>query len=188
MHDQEILEEVRSMKKPGIRLSALLTVLLLVCLASPQGAAGASPQKKPAEPANVSLVGTRFGPDMLRGYEEVGGGVMSDEHHRMTDWAIQLVRKDGVDMVWLSHVTGTDPSGRSLYQIADVLRLPPRKKDEIVTWFSCCYAGRLNDAIIAYTDKYFYRVHRTWVANRRTGRIEEVSTRGIVCQDPAAQP
>ena len=165
---------------------AAIVLTVIVCLGCPAPAHSAPPAPGKAAPqGKVSLLGTRFGPDMPKGYEEVGGGVISDENHRMTQFAIQLVRKGDEEMVWLSRVTGADPSGRLSYQILDVLVLPQRKRGEIVTWLACCFGGKRNDSIIAYTDKYYYRVLRAWIANRKTGRIEEVSTRGIVCQDPA---
>ena len=56
-----------------------LSLALMVFLAFQPGYAGAPPKgKKSAAPMPTSLVGLSFGPDMLRGYEEVGGGVMSD--------------------------------------------------------------------------------------------------------------
>jgi hypothetical protein len=179
-------EEMRTMMNRRAFFSAVLSVFLIVCLGYGLACAGAPPKaKKPAPIPPAALAGTRFGPDMLMGYEEVGGGLISDQNRRMTDWAIQFVRRDGVEMAWLCRVVAADPTGRPIYQITDVLKLPGRKKGEILTWFACCYGGRRNDAIIAYTDKYYYRVIRTWLANRQTGKIEEVSTRGIVCQDPA---
>jgi hypothetical protein len=177
------------MKKYRAFARAALATILILFLCSPAGLAGTLKKGKkqsPPPPPPTAGVGVRFGPDMLRGYEEVGGGVMSDEtHSRMTDYAVQLVRKDGIDMLWMSRVIGADPSGRPLFEIVDILKLPPRNKGELVAVFACCYGGRTNDAIVAYTDKYYYRVSKAWLANRKTSRIEEVSTRGIVCQDPA---
>jgi hypothetical protein len=176
------------MKKYQVFIKAALATILIVFLCSPQGMAGTHKKVKkqpPPPPPPVAEVGVRFGPDMLRGYEEVGGGVMSDEtHSRMTDYAIHLVRKDGIDMLWMSRIIGADPSGKPLFQITDIRKLPARKKGELVALFSCCFGGRTNDAIVAYTDKYYYRVSKAWLANRQKGRIEEVSTKGIVCQDP----
>lgn len=166
---------------------AVSALVLMICLWCMPSVAGSSPGPgNPSGPAGASLVGTRFGPDMPKGYEEIGGGVMSDETHRMTGYAIQIVRKNELEMAWLSSVTGSGPSGRPVFQIRDVLVLPKRKRGEIVTWFACCSGGRRNDAIIAYTDRYYCRVLRAWVADRQRGKIREVSTGGIVCQDPAA--
>ncbi|HNY64986.1 MAG TPA: hypothetical protein PKM41_06075 [Deltaproteobacteria bacterium] len=173
------------MKRYRTIICASLCAFVFLALAGLPGISGAA-QKETKPAANAALIGTTYGPALMKGYEDLGGGILADEQRRLTDHAIQYVRKGKSEMIWLNRVVGKDPSGKPLFRIVDVLKLPRRDRGEIVTWFACFYKGRRTDAIIAYTDKYYNRVYRAWWVNRETDRIEEVSAKGIVCQDPAA--
>ncbi len=176
------------MKKHARRLSIILAVLFIFSIGCSSGVAyAASKAKKATLPENPSLIGLRYGPGVPKGYEDLGGGVMADEKHALTEFGLQYVRYRKAEMMWLCRVVGTGRSGKPVFQIMDVLALPQRQKNEIVAWFACFFNGRRNEQIITYTDKYYFKVHRAWLANRQTGKIQEISPRGIVCADPARE-
>lgn len=179
------VREKYHMKKHTRSLSIMLAVLFIFSISDTVYAA--SKAKKDILPENPPLIGLKYGPGVPKGYEDLGGGIMADQRHALTEFGLQYVRSRKDEMMWFCRIVGKDPSGKPIFQIMDVLALPRRDKNEIVTWFACFFNGRRNEQIITYTDKYFFKVHRAWFADRQAGKIREISPQGIVCADPTQE-
>ncbi len=175
----------------GYSILAVFFSLSVILCSSGAVSAASAPKKAPkkaALPQELPLIGLKYGPALPKGYEDLGGGFMADENHRLTEFGLQYVRGGKKkEMMWFYRVVGTDPSGKQVCQIIDVLALPHRQKNEIVAWFACFFNGRKNEQIIAYTDKYYFKVHRAWYANRQTGKFQEISSQGVICADPVQE-
>jgi hypothetical protein len=120
---------------------------------------------------------------LLKGYKVKGGfGIL--DNSKETGYWIDLGMQKGRDIIWLKKVTKRDASGHNAnWKILDVIKLPAKQKNEMISWNDCIINGdEKNVSIVAFVDGKTFKVHRAWRGNIKSGKIEEISIKGITCE------
>jgi len=59
-------------------------------------------------------------------------------------------------------------------------------QNETISWNNCVINGdNKNVSIVAFVDAKTHKVHRAWRGNIKSGKIEEISIKGITCERDA---
>jgi hypothetical protein len=104
------------------------------------------------------------------------------------DFGIREVSKGKLKMLWLERVAELDDAQRvSQWEILDVLVIPQISRNQVFTT-SYCFIGKEYEpevfAIFDNQDKeYLTRARRAWKANRLSGKFEDISVRGVKCEN-----
>jgi hypothetical protein len=125
-----------------------------------------------------SYIGLRYGPGGPEGQQRYFGV--------LEDYGVAQVKRGNVEMLWLERMTGRDASGRAIWEVLDVVLLPPMSKTDYLQGghLVCLLNGVADPEIIAIfkgepKNGVMDHVGQAWRANCRTGRFESISPEGI---------
>ena len=113
------------------------------------------------------------------------GGALVDSPSSKPMFAIDLMSRDGVDMLWFTHnIGGTNLHLR--WHVDDVLDVPALEKGQILVWDASCAMNGVADpeivAVVVHTDTEEYtQVVRAWRADRRARAFRPIDTAGVSC-------
>ncbi|KAM3112798.1 hypothetical protein [Phormidesmis sp. 146-33] len=139
-----------------------------------------------AQSRGRSFIGLRYR-NLPKGLTDLGGWVVGDG--TTSRIAVAQVAQGSQQMLWLEKLQDYDSNGRPMYHVIDVLNLPTIKQTERLTAGSrgCTQNGKRDPELAVIvketnTEKWT-QISRAWRANRRTGKFEKISTKGIVCEN-----
>jgi|GEM_PF-1183339 len=141
-----------------------------------------------AQSKSRSFIGLRYR-NLPKSLTDLGGWVVSDG--TVARFAVSHVRQGSQQMLWFEKLIDYDNNGRPMFQVIDVLNLPTFSKTEQLTTGSrgCMQNGQhdreLAVLVEATNTEKWTQISKAWRANRRTGKFEKVSTKGIVCENTA---
>lgn len=180
-----------TMKIPQI---ALLLSFATIGLALPYQSKSIAEDSQPtqsksqiiAQSRSRSFIGLRYR-NLPKGLTDFGGWLIDDE--TTSKIGVSHVGQGSQQMLWLEKLNNYDSNGRPMYQVIDVLNLPTfEKTEQIATGSRGCRRNGKRDIELAVVAKAtntekWTQISRAWKANRRTGKFEDVSTKGIVCEN-----
>jgi hypothetical protein len=119
----------------------------------------------------------------FKDFEELGGAMI--ESYKNTDYGFEHLRKDSVNLIAFEKILNK-AKGKPSYLLIDILEIKGLSKNQYISYGNCRIDGKPDSEIIAIyvfkDDVEFYNnVPQAWRANRKTGKIEKISTTGIDC-------
>ena len=140
-----------------------------------------------AQAGMAKYIGLRYGlslPDNLKILRSEPLSVANDVNENR----VSEVQDGRVKMLWLERLTHRDGAGLPHWEVKDVVILPPLRKKEILAYSFCSLSKQPNREIIAVADyrprvEYLAHVRRAWRANRRSEKFEEISPKGVKCEN-----
>lgn len=110
------------------------------------------------------------------------GGWMVGKKHVVSQYIINHKK-----YLSLEKITGHNAQGKASYTILDIMPLPLLSPGQEVSGGSCKYNGQFNTEIIAITaggnSEWIAPAGKAWQAHQGTGKITEISTKGILCEN-----
>ena len=167
-------------------LSCLLAALVLTPSAAAQRRASSRGTRGGGAAADMSgYVGLRHGSKLPDGLKNLGGSLVS-EAGAGKEYGLAEVHRGKIKMLWFERLTHRDAAGLPYWEVEDFLILPPVRKNQVLAYSTCFSGSEPDREVIAIADyqrsaEFFTRVRRAWRANRKTGKFEEISPRGIKC-------
>ncbi|MEZ5424969.1 MAG: hypothetical protein R2747_01775 [Pyrinomonadaceae bacterium] len=110
-------------------------------------------------------------------------------------FAVSLVRPKGSKlsnptMLWLEKHNRN--SGAEKYEVLDVIKFPPLRKNETIAMSGCKLNGKWNPEIFAIgineKKENLTKITRAWQANTKEGIFEDIPIDGITCLNEEAEP
>ncbi|NDJ17971.1 hypothetical protein [Myxacorys almedinensis] len=169
-----------------------LVAVAIVGSTLPGSTQPASTQKPVIAPLNKSrsYIGLKYR-DVPQGVDYIGGWVIDLQKNGDFKHAVTHVRDHNGEMLWLDRFINHDrATGKANFQVVDVLKLPLISKAQVFSAHGFCMKNGNRDpdliAIAKATDtQYRTTIYRAWKANRAKETFEEISTKGITCENPA---
>lgn len=106
-------------------------------------------------------------------------------------WSIDAVADSNNYMLWFSKVISRDQNGKPYWQVSDIAVLPSTAKDKNIIVSACLLDGLLDPEMVVLANvdeeslakRYLTNsnVILAWKANRSTGKLEPIDTKGIEC-------
>lgn len=132
-----------------------------------------------ATPANEATPGG-IGSCMLKG---TGGVMVTETAPSGLDVGLLFVTCDGRDAVLLTQIS----RGGRLFEVRDALLLPQAKAGEFRFPFAaegvrCEAKGRQGAAVVVIGDAAYHAVHKAWLVNAITGKLDELPAKSVVCR------
>jgi hypothetical protein len=122
--------------------------------------------------------------DMMKGYEEPVGIML--ESLNDNEYGLSSYKKGPIDLIAFERVI-RQANGETKYSLIDILEINDRGKNQYII----CGLCRLNektdkDIVAVYQDKnsdvqFYTKIIKAWKANRKTGKFEQIDTKGIDC-------
>lgn len=137
-----------------------------------------------------SYIGLKY-LDLPGGLESRSGWVLGLQNNGSFKYIVSQVNDHKKGMVWLNRFLGHDhATGKSNSLIVDVVELPTLSKTQIVTGHNfCSQNGKRDENLIVIVEatntEYRTQIHHAWKVDRTKEKIEKISPKGIVCDNPA---
>ena len=106
-------------------------------------------------------------------------------------WGVDTVMDEKNVMLWLKKTISHDESGHPLFQVTDVVFLPPSAREQEVVVSECVLAGQPDFELVALVNVDQESLENRWLpnsniisawrANQSTGEFEKISTEKIEC-------
>jgi hypothetical protein len=126
---------------------------------------------------------TKF--DELKGYKRVYNKVIGKDGYSYGDYYIRTFGKNSKILIVLEKVVGKS-NEENKYSLIDILEINELGKYQYVS--ENCRLNKKSDAevIAVYKAedlnvKYYSNILKAWRANEKTGKIEQIDTKGIEC-------
>jgi|ERR1044072_9115987 hypothetical protein len=137
-------------------------------------------------------IGLRYGPDLPQGFVEISGAAV-DELNGI-EYAVAHIAKGNEEMLWFEKLTHRNARGMACWEVLDVRPLPRMKANQLLLFgiLGCEYNKKYDSEIVAIVDEektglYLTRIRYAWRGNRRTGKLEKISTRKIRCENSGCE-
>jgi hypothetical protein len=119
--------------------------------------------------------------DEFKGYKEQRGTLI-DPVTETGNYGLSVYAKSGYYIVVFDW---SIPSEKVKYKLLDILRVGPIKPQQDIILTMCRLNEKHDSQIIALVktnnSEYFKTIYKAWRANKKTGRFEAISTKGIDC-------
>ena len=115
----------------------------------------------------------------FKDYTEIGAAIIGETTY---DYSISQLKNHELNVLLLNKVL---PGPKSTFEIIDTLQIRNLRETEYISYQICRKDSVPDSEIIAIVlfdnAEYFSRVLKAWRANRKTGQIIEIETKGIDC-------
>ena len=140
-------------------------------------------------PRPNSYIGLRYR-DVPKPLTDLGGWVIGLQQQGDYRHSIAYIRNGRREMIWFNRFVGRDrATGKAFFQVVDSTSFPALTKSQALIGYGFCKRnGKSEPNLVAIAQpsetEFWTKIDRAWRANQSKEKLESISTKGIVCENP----